>query len=121
MLLFMFLFFFYRTLDFWGNDYTNMINGTNGAFVHPYLTENEILYIFNSAACRSLNFEFLKESTYNGVTVYQFHLPKNIFGNSTNNPNNYGFCEKDVCLGNGVLNISLCSSGKIVKVIVFNF
>jgi lysosome membrane protein 2 len=88
-----------------------MINGTNGAFVHPYLTQNEKLYIFSSAMCRSLNLVFLKESTYNGLSVYEFHLPKNIFANSTNNPDNNGFCENDTCLGNGVLNITQCSSG----------
>ena len=41
------------------------------------------------------------------LPTYDYHFPKNIFYNSTLNPENEGFCEND-CLGNGVYNMSAC-------------
>jgi lysosome membrane protein 2 len=52
----------------------------------------------------------LKDSKVAGVKTYAFHLPENIFWNSTLNPENIGFCDND-CLGNGVQNISKCYGG----------
>jgi hypothetical protein len=62
---------------------------------------------------RSYHLNFLKENEYKGIKVYEYHLPENIFANSTNNPDNIGFCGNG-CLGNGVLNISTCYGGTCV-------
>ncbi len=45
------------------------------------------------------------------MKVDDFHLPENIFANSTNNPDNIGFCQ-DNCFVNGVLNVSECYGGE---------
>jgi hypothetical protein len=59
---------------------------------------------------RSYSFEYLEDRKINDIPVYAYHLPKNIFYNSTvsNNPN---FCGERECLGNGVMNISACYGG----------
>ena len=44
------------------------------------------------------------------MDTFVFHLPENLFYNSTLNPYNDGFCADD-CLGNGVQNISRCYGG----------
>jgi hypothetical protein len=54
---------------------------------------------------------FSKENEYKNMKVDDFHLPENIFANSTNNPDNIGFCQ-DNCFVNGVLNVSECYGGE---------
>ena len=60
--------------------------------------------------CRSYRLEYLKDNIINGAKTYDFHLAKDMFYNSTLNPDNEGFCSKN-CLGNGVLDISKCYGG----------
>ena len=55
---------------------------------------------------------YLRDNNIKGIKTYDFHLPKNIFYNTTGNANNIGFCGKNnKCLGNGVQNISTCYGG----------
>jgi hypothetical protein len=55
--------------------------------------------------------EYLKDSEVNGIKTMEFHLPKNIFYNSTLNPENYGFCSGNECIGNGVHSVRKCREG----------
>ena len=54
---------------------------------------------------------YSKDSSFNNLKTYEFHLPKDIFNNKTLTPENDGFCDPSGCLGNGVLNISTCYGG----------
>ena len=45
--------------------------------------------------------------------TFEFHLPKNIFANSTLNPSNKGFCPKNDCLGNGVQSVRECRENQM--------
>ena len=87
-----------------------MINGTDGSFYPPYRTRDQTLYSYNADMCRTYHLIYDKDTLFNDINVYDYHLPKDIFLNSTLNPNNDGFCE-GACLGNGVLNISKCYGG----------
>ena len=57
---------------------------------------------------------YLKDSNVRGIDTFDFHFPKNIFHNSSLNPENDGFCSGEDCLGNGVFNISKCFMGMLL-------
>lgn len=97
-------------LDIWNSSSANSFKGTDGTYFPPFLDRHATLYAFNPDMCRTYYLKYLKDSEVNGVKTYRFHLPQNIFWNSTMNPANDGFCDSD-CLGNGVQNISRCYGG----------
>lgn len=99
-------------LNYWYSESANLINGTDGTYYQPFRTKEQRLYSFNPDMCRSYYLTYLKENKIDGIKLYDFHLPPNIFYNSTLNPENEGFCHpKDKCYGNGVQNISSCYGG----------
>lgn len=57
---------------------------------------------------RSLPIEYSKDNVVDGFNTYEYHLPKDVFYNSSLNPSNKGLCEE--CLGNGVQEIGQCSN-----------
>ena len=85
-----------------------MINGSDGTFFPPFPKKTDILHAYSPDMCRSYKLKFKSESVTNGLDVYDFHLPSDIFYNT---PDNQGFCDEPYCLGNGVLNISKCYGG----------
>ncbi|MBN3295512.1 SCRB2 protein, partial [Amia calva] len=101
-----------RSLDWWSTNTSNMINGTNAAYFHPLITNNETLYIFISDICRSLYAQFEKGVTVRGVPGFRFVIPKDVFANATENPANAGFCvPPGNCLGSGLLDVRVCKQG----------
>ena len=77
------------------------------------MERDQLLYSFSPDMCRSYHLEYFKDNVIDGAATYDFHLPKNIFYNSSTNPGfERGFCSKS-CLGNGVLDISKCYGGLI--------
>jgi len=86
------------------------LKGSDGTIFAPSLKKDTILFAFNPDMCRSYELQYLRENIVKGVKTLDFHLPENIFYNSTLNPLNEGFCNGD-CLGNGVQNISRCYGG----------
>ncbi|XP_017266073.1 lysosome membrane protein 2c [Kryptolebias marmoratus] len=100
------------SVSWWTSDECNMINGTNGAFFHPVLSKNEVLYMFSSDLCRSLYALYTEDVTVRGVPGYRFVPPYEVFANLTVNPSNAGFCvPPGNCLGSGLLNVSACKQG----------
>ncbi|XP_037548250.1 lysosome membrane protein 2c [Nematolebias whitei] len=100
------------SLNWWTSDECNMINGTNGAFFHPIVTKDEVLYMFSSDLCRSLYALHTEDVTVKGIPGYRFVPPHEVFANLTVNPANAGFCvPAGNCLGSGLLNISSCKQG----------
>ena len=101
---------FIRKLEYWSTDAANLINGTDFTIFPPFRTRSQILYAFNSEFCRSVRLTYLRDNEINGIKTYDFHISKDIFFNSSLNPENMGFCDSD-CLGNGIFNISKCRAG----------
>ncbi|XP_013859290.1 lysosome membrane protein 2c [Austrofundulus limnaeus] len=101
-----------RSLNWWTSDECNMINGTNGAFFHPIVTKDEVLYMFSSDLCRSVYALYAEDVTVKGIPGYRFVPPYEVFANLTVNPANAGFCvPAGDCLGSGLLNVSVCKQG----------
>lgn len=70
------------------------------------IDETNVCYYFR----RSYYLSFLRERKDGPVTLYDFHLNADVF--NTSREENSGFCGYGPCLGDGVLNISTCYSGK---------
>nr|AFK11285.1 mLGP85/LIMP II [Callorhinchus milii] len=101
-----------KSLNWWTSDTCNMINGTDGGSFHPLLSKSKILYLFTSDICRSMYAVFEKELEVQGIRAYRFIIPKEIFANATENPDNKGFCTPPGnCQPGGVQNVSICKQG----------
>ncbi|XP_006871643.1 PREDICTED: lysosome membrane protein 2 isoform X2 [Chrysochloris asiatica] len=99
----------YRSLDWWGTESCNMINGTDGDSFHPLITKDEILYVFPSDFCRSVYITFSGFENIQGLPALKYKLPAEILANTSENA---GFClPEGNCLGSGVLNVSICKNG----------
>lgn len=97
----------------WPDQYANMINGTDGTILPPFITQNDKIYIFENDLCRSLY------ALYNGtirvtddIELYKFTPDEYFFANSSVNPDNAGFCTPaGNCLPAGLLNLTNCIGG----------
>lgn len=97
-------------LNFWSTKWANMVNGSDGTLGPPYSSKDSVLYSFSSDICRSVPGVFKKEvETPQGIGLWRFGAPPNALGNSTENPDNVGFCTPN-CLGSGLYNISNCQT-----------
>ncbi|CAF0927586.1 unnamed protein product [Brachionus calyciflorus] len=100
-------------LNSWTTKYANMINGTDGTILPPFVNESSIIYIFNSDLCRSLYTVYNKTITLiDGIKVLGFAPNEYFYENYTINPDNAGFCTpSDNCLPKGLLNLTDCVGG----------
>lgn len=96
--------------DIWDDEVANEIKGTDGTMFPPFISNTDKLWVFNPDMCRPIYFEHKEDTNLYNMNLKTFHLPRNIFYNSSMNPLNQGFCSND-CLGNGVQNISRCFNG----------
>ncbi|ELT89305.1 hypothetical protein CAPTEDRAFT_178424 [Capitella teleta] len=100
-----------RTLNFWNTSYCNMINGSVGTDWHPFIEDDERLYLFSSDICRSIY--LTKTSAYSlndKIHVKRFSPPADVFADPRENPDNRGFCTGK-CLKAGVIDVRKCKSG----------
>lgn len=97
----------------WTTKYANMINGTDGTLIAPFVTEDQIIYIFVDDLCRSLYLVYSDTiSTYHDIKLLGFSTELKFFANASVNPDNGGFCTPaGNCLPAGVLNLTVCLGG----------
>lgn len=95
----------------WPSDHANTFKGSDGIMYPPYVKREKDFYTYNVEMCRPLKYTYLEDNIIDGVEAYDFHLPKDVFYNSTFNPENEGYCSGNDCLGNGVFNLSRCLGG----------
>ncbi|ODN03610.1 Lysosome membrane protein 2 [Orchesella cincta] len=101
-------------LDFWDDQYCNMINGTDGAVFSPWLTRNTTLQIFSPDMCRSLYMVYEKDVRVTGIKGYKFVIPRNVMESAEVNPDNQCYCrgeEYGPCLKAGVMRLAPCRGG----------
>uniref|UniRef100_A0A7G3AVF2 Putative plasma membrane glycoprotein cd36 n=1 Tax=Lutzomyia longipalpis TaxID=7200 RepID=A0A7G3AVF2_LUTLO len=91
-----------------------MINGSAGEFYPPYLKKDQVSF-FSPDMCRTLPFDFEKESEVEGILGYKFTGGAKTIDNGTLFPENSCFCAGE-CMPSGVLNISSCRYGSPVFV-----
>lgn len=99
------------SLPWWGDDESNMINGTDGTMFYPGVKPDDTLYVFNPFSFRSMPFIYQNDSSYDDVDLYHFYIPPYAYASPDVYPPNAGFCLQDVCPPSGIFNISVCSQG----------
>ncbi|XP_072032734.1 lysosome membrane protein 2-like [Amphiura filiformis] len=100
-----------ESVQCWGDETANMINGTDGMFFHPFIDQEEILYVFNPFLFRSLPYEYQGDNSYKGVPIKDFTVPPYAYANPSEYPANAGFCLSEPCAPTGILDISSCAMG----------
>ncbi|XP_019621692.1 PREDICTED: lysosome membrane protein 2-like isoform X1 [Branchiostoma belcheri] len=101
-----------KSLNYWSDDpYCNMINGTDGNFFPPFITKDMRATLFSTDICRSVEGEFIRESSVRGIPTYRYEAPERLFQSGDINPANKCYCQNQACLPSGLLNISICKQG----------
>lgn len=102
-----------ESLPWWSTEYANMINGTDGAQFHPYIQEDEYLYAFVPDICRAGYMLFDKTIKLKGIPVGEWYIPKELYANPSEVPDNIGFCTPDKysCPPTGLINVTECYAG----------
>lgn len=59
-------------MDAFDGDECNEIRGTDGLFYPPFQKQDDIIWSFSSAICRSLGVYYKEDSTYEGVALKRF-------------------------------------------------
>ena len=93
-----------------------MLNGTDGTIYKPGISKDDILYIFLTELCRSLQMKYYKEVTIQGIDAYQFHPPAYQFESGDINPDNRAFCNP-YCLPSGLLSVIPCTPFNAPKIL----
>lgn len=101
------------SLHYWhgpGDEYCNMINGTDGSQYPPRVTRDTVLRLYTSELCRSLYLTYEKDLKHHGIPVYRFIPPPEVLADPMDNHDNLCYCvpDTDHCLGAGMLNLQPC-------------
>lgn len=102
-------------LKWWGGERCNMIKGGDGTVFPPFVKSSDRLWVFNSDACRSIPFDFVKERVFKGIPVLRFAIADEFFSSAERFPENECFCihktRRNRCTQNGVYDIGGCQAG----------
>ena len=71
-------------LGIWPLEDANYINGTEGLFFHPFITENEVLQVFLDDAVRSFDLTYVGSVDHLGLGALRFELPNTTFASAFN-------------------------------------
>ncbi|XP_025419540.1 sensory neuron membrane protein 1-like isoform X3 [Sipha flava] len=95
-------------MDVWPGDECNRIYGTDTTIFQPFISTDTNLASFSGDLCRSLNTDYVQETQYNGLKVFEYTamLVK---------PEEKCFClNKKKCLKHGALDLTNCSGSPII-------
>jgi len=97
--------------NFWQTPYGNMINGTDGSHFQPYISKDDVIYIFNPQLCRSLYLNYQRDTSIMDIKLLRYTTRAKIFQNYTANPDNKAFCGPKRCYPSGLLPVGQCQPG----------
>ncbi|XP_026734624.1 lysosome membrane protein 2-like [Trichoplusia ni] len=102
-------------LNYWGTTECNSIEASDGSIFPPsQLDKNTTLYVFYPNLCRRLPFKFEKDvEISDGIQLYRYRMPLDVFDDPGHNPDNQCYCEIDTatCPPRGVINVTDCTMG----------
>ncbi|KAK2859082.1 hypothetical protein Q5P01_003702 [Channa striata] len=114
-----------RSLNFWDDQYCDMINGTDASSFAPFVDKKKPLYFFSSDICRSVSASFEQSLDLKGIEVYRYTLLPSTLASPTVNPDNRCFCRNlkstKNCTMAGVLDISSCQDGRPIYISLPHF
>lgn len=92
-----------------------MIKGGDGTVFPPFVKKSDRLWVFNGDACRSIPFDYVKDSVFKDIPVLQFKIADEFFLSVDRFPDNECFClhktRRFRCQQNGVYDIGGCQAG----------
>ncbi|KAK7793327.1 hypothetical protein R5R35_003063 [Gryllus longicercus] len=98
------------SLTHWKTPACNRLDGSDGSIFPPHIKKSDTIYVYDKDLCRILPLVFESEvETAGGVPGYRFTPPVDVFGDTTENPENECFCPGGPpCAPSGFFNVSLC-------------
>ncbi|XP_023946693.2 scavenger receptor class B member 1 [Bicyclus anynana] len=104
-----------KALSYWGSPECNSIEASDGSIFPPsFLDRNQTLEVFFPNLCRRIPFIYVKDvETDDGVNLFRYAMPKNVFDDRKNNPANQCYCQVDTgaCPPRGVIDVTQCAMG----------
>lgn len=84
-------------LSIWPNDTRagdrcNRIYGTDGSSFHPGLNRNQHLHVFSPLICTSIYFKYREDTQVNGIPVWRYTTPPDVFAAPGKNDKNACYC-----------------------------
>ena len=83
-------------MDIWGDEFANMINGTEGFFFRPFLNSNDKITFFVDDAMRSIDLVYKNfHAEHMGIDTLRYGVPEHFLQNASCFPDNarwYQFC-----------------------------
>ncbi|CAG2168048.1 unnamed protein product [Oppiella nova] len=112
----------------WDKDMTNTtcnkLKGTDGTMFKPDLKKDDVIYAFEPQLCRTVYFDYWKESEVQNIDTLRFRVPKRYSENPNINKDNTCYCIRDdikkQCSRNGLLEIAHCQRRSIGAPIVMS-
>ncbi len=108
-------------LEYWGGDFCNKIEGTDGYFFRPEVNNKSTLKIFYPELCRSVYLKWTgEEKSVDGIKVEKFTFPEEMLEDPEVKTENTCFCSKPItptnntkagCLKKGFVDYSSCKQG----------
>ncbi|GAB6027616.1 scavenger receptor class B, member, variant 2 [Chamberlinius hualienensis] len=91
-------------LPYWGDQYCNMINGSDGTMYGLNVKKDSRVYAFVSNVKRTISLNYTCETSFHGIDGYGFTLPLDFYGDVNVNPDNHCFCfdDHEISLANGL-------------------
>ncbi|KAJ8706286.1 hypothetical protein PYW08_010912 [Mythimna loreyi] len=103
------------SLSFWGSEECNSIEASDGSIFPPsQLDKNTTLHVFYPNLCRRLPFKYEKTvEIADGIELYRYRMPLDVFDDPAHNPENQCYCEIDTatCPPRGIINVTDCTMG----------
>lgn len=117
-------------LTFWKGDYCNKIEGSDGFFFSPGVTEHSILKLFYRRLCRTVYVTFSGKKEFQGIPVYDFGFPEDMLEDPRVDERNLCFCANPIrpsyeelignktadpyatCLKRGFIDYGSCKQGR---------
>ncbi|XP_071950946.1 platelet glycoprotein 4-like [Antedon mediterranea] len=102
------------SLDYWRTDYANMINGSDGTFMHPELDaeKDNRVYIYVGIICRAAHLDYESKYKRDGILFYRYNVTEYLLAHPSINPDNADFCDiAGNCPPSGLINLTVCNYG----------
>lgn len=80
-----------RMLPYWGDNYTNMINGTDGTIFFPGISEGDRPYVFVDTLYRSVLLSAFGTTEFADITLIRMRIDPSQLLSGDQNPNNVAF------------------------------
>ena len=94
-----------------------VFDSSAGDFFAPNMKKEDIVSLFSPEMCRSVEMDYEKEETIQGIKTYKYSGGDRTVDNGTLFPENKCYCSGE-CVPSGLFNVSSCRYGTPVRIIL---